>query len=79
MNKHEIEEIVCHAVEKTLTSLGFDTGNPLENQADQLFVKKSRKRCESITGRALMTVVSAGVLAGFSALGWAILEFLKQT
>lgn len=48
---HEVtpEELVRRAVHETLASIGFDMREPLELQADMLYLRKIRKGSEDMS------------------------------
>ena len=70
------EEAATRAVEKTapivvkstLVSLGIDPDNPIEAQKDSAFVRQTRKRCETASNKAIITMIGLLVLGGLGAL-----------
>jgi hypothetical protein len=55
----EIEE----AVHRTLTSLGFDTTDPIQNQKNMLFLKELMQRQE-LYRKTCVSIVISGIMAG---------------
>ncbi len=79
LSTDDIKLVVQETVHETLIKIGFDLEHPVSTQQDIAFLRKSRKRCESVIAKLVATLVTAGVLAGFTGAGWAIIEFVKQT
>jgi hypothetical protein len=57
------------AVVKTFIAMGIDATKPLDAQADMLFLRSTRQRCESIGFKAVLTMMGL-VMAGAAGLIW---------
>ena len=57
-----------HAVNQTLTNLGFDTSDPVRTQRMMAFVSEAYDTCQTIRKRAIITLVGAAVLGMLGAL-----------
>lgn len=56
------------AVNKTLIAMGLDPSKPLEAQADMVWLRATRERCEAAAGRTMFIVIGMVVAAGVGAL-----------
>jgi len=65
-----VEKTAPVVVESTLLSLGIDPKNPIEAQKDSAFVRQTRKRCETASNKAIVTMIGLLVLGGAGAI-WA--------
>lgn len=64
------DEAAERAVKKTFLLMGVDPENPMESQADMVFLRATRQRCEGAEGKALITLVGLLVL-GVATTFWA--------
>jgi uncharacterized protein YaaW (UPF0174 family) len=82
MSKEEVQELVdktaSKAVKDTLTSLGFDTGNPIDIQRNMLYLDSQRRASEAVAKYTRMAVWGAIVTGIISTLGIGIVQGLKE-
>lgn len=72
MPDDELKSVVKHAVKEALIMLGFDVNDPRENQKNQLFLDKTRKRCERVHSRAQDVAIGCVITGLFGAAVWAL-------
>lgn len=65
MLKSVADEAAQQAVNKTLTAMGLDPAKPFEAQADMLWVRATRERCEGAVGKAAITAIGLLVAGAF--------------
>jgi len=56
--KQVASEAAEHAVSRTLMTMGIDPTNPRQAQADMLFLRSTRERCEGATGKAILVMIT---------------------
>lgn len=82
LTKEEVQDLVdrsaAKAVKETLTSLGFDTGKPLDIQRNMLYLDSQRRASESVAKYTRLAVWGAVVTGIISTLGIGIVQGLKQ-
>ena len=69
MLKSVADEAAQQAVNKTLTAMGLDPSQPFEAQADMLWVRATRERCEGAIGKATITIIGL-IVAGAATAFW---------
>lgn len=62
-------EAAEQAVIKTFIAMGIDATKPLAAQADMMFLRSTRQRCESVGFKAVVTMMGL-VMAGAAGLIW---------
>ena len=82
LTKEEVQDLVDRAARKavkdTLTSLGFDTGNPLDIQRNMLYLDIQRRASESVAKYTRIAVWGAVVTGIISTLGIGIVQGIKE-
>lgn len=66
--------VIKETVTTTLTMLGIDITDPLEVQADMLFLNKARKLYSTVFTKVLLVVITAITLGAVGVLGAAIIK-----
>lgn len=66
--KDVAEAAAENAVKKTMIAMGLDPGRPLDAQADMVWLRATRERCEAAAGRTLFIVIGMVAAAGVAAL-----------
>lgn len=66
--------VIKETVVTTLTMLGIDVSDPLEVQADMLFLNKTRKLFGTVFTKVLLVVITAITLGAVGVLGAAIIK-----
>lgn len=56
------------AVNKTMIAMGFDPSRPLDAQADMVWLRATRERCEAAAGRTLFVVIGMAAAGAVGAL-----------
>jgi hypothetical protein len=64
--KSVAEEAAERAVKKTFVAMGLDPEKPLTAQADMAFLRATRKRCEGVAGKIIITLVGLAVAGSVS-------------
>jgi hypothetical protein len=59
----------AHAVKDTLTALGIDPSEPFAAQADMIWLRTTRERCETAAGKAMLAIVGL-IVAGAAGAFW---------
>ena len=77
MTESEIEGIVSKAVAQTLIQLGVDSADPLQMQKDFAHLRQSRIARESVSRKALLTVVGVMITGALGAIVLGIQDMLK--
>ena len=75
------EEAAERAVKKTFLVMGVDPENPMESQADFVFLRATRLRCQGVGGKviAAVLVVAVGMVASALAVGVRVLLMTGKT
>lgn len=68
--KQVADEAATQAVKKTFIAMGLDPEDPIEAQADMVWLRNTRERCEGVEGKAVMTAVGLFVVGSLAAF-WA--------
>lgn len=76
ISKEDVRQAVKDGVEDALTTLGFDHANPLEVQADLLYLRSMRKGKEALAGKAAIGIFGAIGVALTSLLVLGFREFI---
>lgn len=66
--------VIKETVVTTLTMLGIDVTDPLEVQADMLFLNKARKMYSTVFTKVILVVITAITLGAVGVLGAAIIK-----
>lgn len=69
MPSSELEAVVKHAIEDTLTRLGFDVNDPQELQRDLQHVRTWRRASEEVQRKGVLTILGI-LLTGGCAILW---------
>lgn len=75
--KDVAEAAAEQAVNKTLIAMGLDPAKPFDAQADMIWLRATRERCEGAAGKAFFTVVSLLVVAVVAAFWAGFKTYLK--
>jgi hypothetical protein len=59
----------AHAVRDTLTALGIDPSEPFAAQADMVWLRTTRTRCETAAGKAILAIIGL-IVAGAAGAFW---------
>lgn len=75
--KLAVKEATVEAVKEVLITLGIDTENPLELQADMLYVRRSRETTLQVSGVIRRSLIGVAITGGVSFLVMAAKEVFK--
>ena len=75
--KTAVKEATVEAVKEVLITLGIDTENPLELQADMLHVRRSRETTQQVSGIIRRSLIGVAITGGVSLLVMAAKEVFK--
>lgn len=59
----------AHAVKDTLTALGIDPSEPFAAQADMIWLRSTRVRCEAAAGKVILAIIGL-IVAGAAGAFW---------
>lgn len=79
MTENEVRKVVKEAVRETLTTLGFDTDDPLEAQRDMQFVRSWRKSTDTMKRQGLVSAIGVLTVGFLGAVGLVIREWFSHS
>lgn len=71
------EEAADKAVAKTFTMMGMDPRDTRAAQADMVWLRSTRQRCEGVEGKAMLTLVGLLVMGVASTFWLGLKSFLR--
>jgi hypothetical protein len=75
--KAAVKEATVEAVKEVLITLGIDTDNPIELQADMLYVRRSRETTLQVSGAIRKSFIGLAVTGFISVAVMVIKEVFK--
>lgn len=72
-----LKEALREALDSYFEKYGVDVNNPIEAQKDFAYLRKVRTGSETLTSKAILTIVSATVLATIGAVTAGFLQWVN--